>query len=109
MINVTAAAPAALTARATSTMRALDTLVERGVIAASDGDVLAAAYRSCEAIRNRLYLVAGDGRDALPSHGSPLLDWLARSLATTPRQLREEYRRATRQSRRVVERLFYDH
>ena len=33
--------------------------------------------------------------------------WLARSLGTTPSALREDYRRATRRSRRVVERLFY--
>jgi hypothetical protein len=32
---------------------------------------------------------------------------LARSLATSPGRLRDEYRRVTRRSRRVVERLFY--
>jgi glutamate-ammonia-ligase adenylyltransferase len=94
--------------RSPSTMGALEALVDAGVIAAADRDVLATAYRYCETIRNRLFLVAGDVHDALPAQGTTLLDWLARSLATTPRQLREEYRRATRRARRVVERLFYD-
>jgi hypothetical protein len=33
---------------------------------------------------------------------------LARSLDTTGPALRDDYRRVTRRSRRVVERLFYD-
>jgi hypothetical protein len=36
-----------------------------------------------------------------------VLTHLARSLATTPTQLREEYRRLTRRSRQVMERRFY--
>jgi glutamate-ammonia-ligase adenylyltransferase len=91
-----------------STMGALDALVGAGAVGASEADVLATAYRCCETIRNRLFLVAGDAKDALPPQGSTLLDWLARSMATTPHDLREEYRRATRRARRVVERLFYD-
>jgi [glutamine synthetase] adenylyltransferase / [glutamine synthetase]-adenylyl-L-tyrosine phosphorylase len=90
-----------------STMGALHALVVAGVVATTDADVLATAYRCCEAIRNRLSLVAGDARDALPAQGSTLLAWLARSMATTPHELREDYRRATRRARRVVERLFY--
>ena len=94
--------------RGQSTIGALDALVEAGAVDVTDADVLAAAYRCCETIRNRLFLVAGDAKDALPAQGSTLLAWLARSLDTTPHALREEYRRATRRARRVVERLFYD-
>ena len=94
--------------RSPSTMGALDALATEGVFSPGDAEELASAYRLCETIRNRLYLVAADARDALPAQGSTLLLWLARSLDTTPAQLREDYRRATRRARRVVERLFYD-
>ncbi len=94
--------------RGPSTMTALVALVGAGAVDGQDADVLATAYRCCETIRNRLFLVAGDAKDSLPPQGSTLLGWLARSLDTTPRELREEYRRATRRARRVVEHLFYD-
>ena len=93
--------------RSPSTMGALDCLVDDGVLAAADADVLGTAYRFCEATRNRLFLVASGPGDALPPLESALLLWLARSLDTTPSQLREDYRRVTRRARRLVERLFY--
>jgi glutamate-ammonia-ligase adenylyltransferase len=92
--------------RAEGTMAALDTLEAAGAIGATDARQLADAYRFCEATRNRLYLVRGGPGDALPATG-PVLTHLARSLATTPSELREEYRRRTRRCRRTVERLFY--
>jgi glutamate-ammonia-ligase adenylyltransferase len=76
------------------------------VLNPSDARVLSEAYRFCEQTRNRLFLVRGSPSDALPSTG-PTLTALARSLATTPTDLRSEYRRRTRRARRVVERLFY--
>jgi glutamate-ammonia-ligase adenylyltransferase len=94
--------------RSSSTMGALRALVEQGVIERDDADVLGTAYRFCEATRNRLYLVASGPGDALPAQESALLRWLARSLGTSPSQLREDYRRVTRRARRVVERLFYE-
>jgi glutamate-ammonia-ligase adenylyltransferase len=92
--------------RAEGTMTALDALVAADAIDTDDADVLRAAYRFCEEARNRLYLVRGQPGDALPATG-PVLTHLARSLGTTPSDLREEYRRRTRRSRQVVERLFY--
>jgi glutamate-ammonia-ligase adenylyltransferase len=70
--------------------------------------VLREAYRFCERARNRWWLVgsAPTATDALPARPADLLR-LARSLGTTPGELREEHRRVTRRSRRVVERLFY--
>jgi glutamate-ammonia-ligase adenylyltransferase len=50
--------------------------------------------------------VRGRAGNSLPQEANELL-WLARSLGTTPSALREQYRRATRRARRVVERLFY--
>jgi [glutamine synthetase] adenylyltransferase / [glutamine synthetase]-adenylyl-L-tyrosine phosphorylase len=93
--------------RSSSTTGALRALVEQGVLERDDADVLGTAFRFCEATRNRLFLVASGPGDALPAQESALLRWLARSLDTTPAQLREDYRRVTRRARRVMERLFY--
>jgi glutamate-ammonia-ligase adenylyltransferase len=75
------------------TMAGLTALQGAGIIDPDDARVLGDAYRFCEATRNRLY--------------GPVLTHLARSLGTTPSGLREEYRRLTRRSRQVMERLFY--
>ena len=92
--------------RATGTMAALGRLVEAGALDLHDREVLAEAYRFCEHTRNRWFLVKGAPDDALPVQPKPL-GHLARSLGTTPAELRENYRRVTRRSRDVVERLFY--
>jgi glutamate-ammonia-ligase adenylyltransferase len=91
---------------AEGTIAALEVLEATGAIASADATQLADAYRFCEAARNRLFLVRGAPGDALPATG-PVLTRLARSFGTTPTELREEYRRLTRRSRQVVERLFY--
>jgi glutamate-ammonia-ligase adenylyltransferase len=88
------------------TIAALEVLEATGAIAPADATQLADAYRFCEAARNRLFLVRGAPGDALPATG-PVLTRLARSFGTTPTELRQEYRRLTRRSRQVVERLFY--
>ena len=92
--------------RAEGTMTALNALVTAGAVDNEDAEVLEAAYHFCEETRNRLFLVRGQPGDALPATG-PVLTHLARSLGTTPTDLREEYRRRTRRCRQVVERLFY--
>lgn len=93
--------------RGEGTMSALAQLVDAKVVDPDDAEVLRAAFHFCEATRNRLYLVRGRPGDALPATG-PVLSHLALGLGTTPTELREEYRRRTRRSRQVVERLFYD-
>ena len=92
--------------QATGTIAALDALKAAGALDASDAKVLTSAYRFCEKARNRLSLVRDIPSDSLPSTG-PTLTALARSLGTTPPELRDEYRRQTRRARRVVDRLFY--
>jgi glutamate-ammonia-ligase adenylyltransferase len=93
---------------APGTMAALAALEGQGAIAAGDAEALRAAYRLCEATRDRWYLVgaAPAGVDALPTRIEDI-GRLARSLGTTPAGLRADYRRVTRRCRRVVERLFY--
>jgi [glutamine synthetase] adenylyltransferase / [glutamine synthetase]-adenylyl-L-tyrosine phosphorylase len=92
--------------RATGTTAALRALEAADVLAPEDADVLAEAYRFCERVRNRWFLVNSGPSDSLPTQPEPL-SWLARSLDTTPGALRDEYRRVTRRARRVVERVFY--
>jgi [glutamine synthetase] adenylyltransferase / [glutamine synthetase]-adenylyl-L-tyrosine phosphorylase len=94
--------------RAPSTMGALGALVAAGAVDPDDAEVLRSAYRFCERTRNRWWLVgnAPASADALPQRHADL-SHLARSLDTTAGGLREQYRRLTRRSRRVVERLFY--
>lgn len=92
--------------RATGTVAALRALATTGVLAEEDTDVLRTAYRFCELVRNRWFLVNSAPSDSLPVQPEPLL-WLARSLNTTPGDLREDYRRVTRRARKVVERVFY--
>ncbi len=97
--------------RGTSTVATLDTLGELGILEPGDLVALRDAYRYCERTRNRWHLVgalpggASPG-DALPTEADQL-SRLARSLATTPSALRDDYRRVTRRARRVVERAFY--
>lgn len=93
-------------ARSPGTMRALSLLAESGKVTAADAAVLGEAYVLCEETRNRLFLIRGVPDDALP-RAPEQLSSLARSLDTTPSELREHYRRVTRRARQVVERLFY--
>ncbi|MGA3353083.1 MAG: bifunctional [glutamine synthetase] adenylyltransferase/[glutamine synthetase]-adenylyl-L-tyrosine phosphorylase [Acidimicrobiales bacterium] len=102
--------------RASSTREALSRLEREGALEAVDAATLKEAYRFCTRTRNRWHLVGnyvagaggvvGAGADAMP-HQPELLSRLARSLGTTPTELRESYRRVTRRSRKVVERVFY--
>jgi glutamate-ammonia-ligase adenylyltransferase len=90
----------------TATMGALEQLRKAQHLADDDAEVLADAYRFCERTRNRWFLIKGGGSDALPSRPEQMAR-LARSLQSSPTELREDYRRVTRRCRAVVERLFY--
>jgi [glutamine synthetase] adenylyltransferase / [glutamine synthetase]-adenylyl-L-tyrosine phosphorylase len=92
--------------RDTGTLAALAALERAGALDPADGGTLTAAYRFCERTRNRLSLVRDIPGDSLPTTG-PTLTALARSLGTTPTELRDEYRRVSRRARRVVDRVFY--
>ncbi len=92
--------------RATGTMDALAHLGEAGVLDPMETATLARAYRTCERLRNRQYLILGTGADAIPRAPEDL-GRLARSLDATPSELREAYRRDTRRARLVVEHRFY--
>jgi len=92
--------------RATGTIDALGRLEAAGALAPDDRAVLADAYRFCERTRNRWFLVKGAPGDSLPTRTEQMAA-LARSLGMTTTDLRETYRRVTRRSRNVMERVFY--
>jgi [glutamine synthetase] adenylyltransferase / [glutamine synthetase]-adenylyl-L-tyrosine phosphorylase len=91
---------------ATGTIAALDALAAAGALAADDAAILRDAYRFLEGIRNRLFLVRTVPGNSLPTDANQLV-WLARSLGSTPTELRDSYKRVTRRARVVMERLFY--
>jgi glutamate-ammonia-ligase adenylyltransferase len=94
--------------RVASTLAALDALASAGALDSGEAAWLADAYRLCLRIRNLAYLVAGRPVDTLPT--DPVaLERLARVLGEPGRQrLLEDYRRATRRARRVVDRRLWD-
>lgn len=92
---------------AAGTLEALERLLAAGAVEPADAAVLRDAYRFCVRTRNRLSLIHDAPGDSLPVTG-PLLSTLARSLGYTASGLRNDYARATRRARRVMERLFYE-
>jgi glutamate-ammonia-ligase adenylyltransferase len=94
--------------RVQGTLPALEALARTGALEPGQADWLADAYRLCQRIRNLAYLVAGRPVDSLPT--DPVaLERLARAMGEPGRQrLLEDYRRATRRARRVVDTRFWD-
>jgi [glutamine synthetase] adenylyltransferase / [glutamine synthetase]-adenylyl-L-tyrosine phosphorylase len=95
--------------RVTSTIDALHELRAVSLLDPGDADALEEAYRFCERARNARYLLTGRPGDALPTDGREATR-LARLLGYVHQPqagLRDDYRRVTRRSRKVVERVFY--
>jgi glutamate-ammonia-ligase adenylyltransferase len=94
--------------RVQSTLGASEALARVGALEPGEATWLADAYRLCLRIRNHAYLVAGRPVDSLPT--DPVaLERLARAMGDPGRQrLLEDYRRATRRARRVVDARFWD-
>jgi glutamate-ammonia-ligase adenylyltransferase len=91
--------------RAQGTLDAVTKLAAGGHLDDEEAVILSEAYRFCERTRDRWFLVRGARADALPQGDD--LARLARSLQTSPQELRDDYRRVTRRARRVVNRRFY--
>ncbi|RPE35089.1 bifunctional [glutamine synthetase] adenylyltransferase/[glutamine synthetase]-adenylyl-L-tyrosine phosphorylase [Kitasatospora cineracea] len=95
--------------RTTRTRAALAAATEAGLVDREDAEVLDAAWVLASRVRAAVMLVRGRAGDSFPGD--------ARELAGVARylgygvghsgELVDEYRRATRRARRVVERLFY--
>ncbi|MGA7270503.1 MAG: bifunctional [glutamine synthetase] adenylyltransferase/[glutamine synthetase]-adenylyl-L-tyrosine phosphorylase [Acidimicrobiia bacterium] len=93
--------------RVTPTLEALDRLGEAGALTPDEVADLAAAYRFCTHVRNRLFLQSGRQAHSLPT--DPTEEWrLAMSLGYQRRgDLREDYRRVTRRARRIFTDRFF--
>ena len=96
--------------RTPSTLQALRALAEGKLLAEDDAAALEAAWRLASRARNAIMLVRGRADDQLPRYGRTL-DAVARVLGyppdRDPGQFLDDYRRATRRARRVIERVFY--
>jgi glutamate-ammonia-ligase adenylyltransferase len=96
--------------RTTRTLDALAAAERAGLLASDQATALATAWRFATRIRNALMLVRDKPADQLPTSGTEL-GAVARVLGyppgSDPGQLVDDYRRAARRARRVVEQIFY--
>ena len=95
--------------RTTSTLEGLTAARDAGLLDVDDAQVLSDAWTLASRARDALVLVRGKTAEALPASGREL-DGTARVLgypAGAQGQFLDDYRRATRRSRAVVERVFY--
>jgi [glutamine synthetase] adenylyltransferase / [glutamine synthetase]-adenylyl-L-tyrosine phosphorylase len=102
-------AHAAAGLRTTRTLAALQAARAEGLLAVSDAEALATAWRLAARIRDAVMLVRGRPNDSVPT-SQPELGAVARLLGYAPDQsqdLVQDYRRAARRARAVMERVFY--
>ena len=96
--------------RTTRTGAAMAAAVQAGLLAAGDAAELTAAWELAARIRNAIMLVRGRPGDTLPAKHSELTA-VARLLGYPPgdaaQALEQDYRRAARRARTVMEPLFY--
>ena len=95
--------------RTPSTLPALRVAAAAGLLTTEDAEVLETAWRLTSRARDALVLVRGRPATSLPSSGRELMG-VARALgypAGAQGEFLDDYRRATRRARAVVERVFY--
>src|SRR5690348_1009353 len=95
--------------RTTRTMAALAAAAGAGLVGEDDAAALAAAWRLAARVRDAVVLVRGRPSDLLPTR-QPELAAVASVLGYAPeayQDLEQDYRRAARRARAVMERLFY--
>jgi len=95
--------------RTASTAEALHRLMEASILDRDDAEILGEAYAFCERARNARYLVTGKPGDSLPIGADAARLGLLLGYVHHPETLvRDEFRRVTRRSRRVVDRVFFE-
>jgi glutamate-ammonia-ligase adenylyltransferase len=96
--------------RTTQTLPALDAAGDAHLLSAEQVGALATAWRFAARVRNAIMLVRDKAADQLPTLGTELVAVgrvLGYSPGSDPGQLVDDYRRAARRARRVVESVFY--
>ncbi len=95
--------------RRPGTIPAIRAAERAGLLASQDADALVDGWVAATRARNAIMLVTGRPGDEIPAHGR-VLAGIARacgySADTDPGTFVDDYRRATRHARRVVDRLF---
>ena len=97
--------------RTTRTLPALAAARAAELLAPDDTAALEAAWRIATRARNAVVLVRGRASDQLPPRGKDLagvMQVVGYPAGRDPGQFLDDYRRATRRARAVVERVFYD-
>jgi len=95
--------------RTTRTMAGLAAAARAGLVGEGDAAALATAWRLAACIRDATVLVRGRASDMLPTR-QPELATVASVLGYAPeayQDVEQDYRRAARRARAVMERLFY--
>jgi len=95
--------------RTTRTLAALAAARDEGLLAPDDAAALTTSWLLATRIRNAVMLVTGRASDVLPA-GKPELAGTARLLGYPPdgsQDLVQDWRRAARRARAVMERVFY--
>ncbi len=95
--------------RTTGTLAALRAAADDRLLTVADAEALSAAWLLATRIRNAVMLVTGRASDVLPA-GQPELAGTARLLGYRPggsQDLVQDWRRAARRARAVMERVFY--
>jgi len=96
--------------RTTRTLEALRAAAAAGLLAPKDEEILAEAWRFASQVRDAIMLVRGRAGDSVPADVRERAR-VARALGYPPdgsEDFLDDYRRATRRARLVVERVFYD-
>jgi glutamate-ammonia-ligase adenylyltransferase len=96
--------------RTTSTLEGLREAAQAGLISESDAGELAAGWKMATRARNAVVLVRGKPGDQLPRSGRELAAVavaMGYPSGGDPGVFLDDYRRATRRARAVVERVFY--
>ena len=95
--------------RTTSTLCALDGALAAGLLDDDDATRLRETYRFLAHLRNRLFLMLGRARDALPTRPEDLeAAGIAMGYQAQPRQeLEDQYLRLTRRARKITGRIIY--
>ena len=95
--------------RTTRTLAALRAAAEADLLSSHDAETLCRAWRTVSRVRNAVVLVRGKGADQLPRDARELAG-VAQVLGYPPgtvEEMRNDYLRATRRARAVVERVFW--
>jgi glutamate-ammonia-ligase adenylyltransferase len=101
---------AVATLRSTGTLPALTAACDAGLLTGAQSATLATAWRFATRARNAVMLVRDKPGDQLPALGAELAavsNVLGYPRGSDPGQLVDDYRRAARRARKVVETVFY--